>query len=72
MPALGQAILALHQRHQQAQERLETLALRLGDGRSDAALPPAMPFEVVRDFFFAHKTTSTVWTALPRRWPSNT
>ena len=36
MPALGQAILALHQRHQQAQERLETLALRLGDGRSDA------------------------------------
>lgn len=55
MPALGQAILALHQRHQQAQERLETLALRLGDGRSDAALPPAMPFEVVRDFFFAHK-----------------
>ncbi|MCZ2405144.1 MAG: short-chain fatty acyl-CoA regulator family protein [Burkholderiales bacterium] len=55
MPALGQAIVALQQQRQQAQERIETLALRLGDGRSQAALAPAMPYEVVRDFFFAHR-----------------
>ena len=55
MPALSQAILALQQRQQQAQARLEGLALRLGDERSEAALPPATPFEVVRDFFFTHK-----------------
>jgi len=55
MPALGRAVLALHRRHLEAMERIEMLSLRLGDGRSDAATPVAMPFEVVRDFFFAHK-----------------
>lgn len=35
MPALGRAVIALHRRALEAQERLETLALRLGDGRSD-------------------------------------
>ena len=55
MPALGQAVLALHRRHLEAMERIEMMSLRLGDGRSDAAAPTAMPFEVVRDFFFAHQ-----------------
>ena len=55
MPALGRAVLALHRRALQAQERLETLALRLGDERSEAMAARAMPFEVVRDFFFAHQ-----------------
>ena len=55
MPALGRALLALHRRNLQAQEQLELMALRLGDDRSDLAAPPAMPFEVVRDFFFAHQ-----------------
>ena len=55
MPALGRAVLALHRRHIEAMERIEMMSLRLGDGRSDAALPLAMPFEVVRDFFFTHQ-----------------
>jgi len=55
MPALGRAVLALHHRHLEAMERLEMLSLRIGDGRSDAAEPVAMPFERVRDFFFAHQ-----------------
>ncbi|HQQ70953.1 MAG TPA: helix-turn-helix domain-containing protein, partial [Alicycliphilus sp.] len=55
MPALGRAVLALHRRALQADERLETLALRLGDDRSEAMATRAMPFEVVRDFFFAQQ-----------------
>lgn len=55
MPALGRAVLALHRRHLEAMERNEMLSLRLGDGRSDAVAPVAMPFEVVRDFFFANQ-----------------
>jgi len=55
MPALGRALLALHRRHAEAQEQLETMALRLGDDRSDAIAPRAMPFEAVRDFFFAQQ-----------------
>jgi len=55
MPALGRALVALHRRHVEAQEQLQTMAARLGDDRSDAIAPRAMPFEVVRDFFFAHQ-----------------
>jgi len=39
-------------------ERLEALAAELGDGRGDLARMPQarpMPFEEVRDFFFAHQ-----------------
>jgi len=55
MPALGRAVIALHRRALQAQEQLEMLSLRLGDDRSEAVAPRAMPFEVVRDFFFDHQ-----------------
>ncbi len=55
MPALGRALIALHRRALQAQDGLETLALRLGDERSEAMAARAMPFEVVRDFFFDHQ-----------------
>lgn len=55
MPALGRAVVALHRRHAEALERLEAMALRLGDDRSDMASARSMPFEVVRDFFFAHQ-----------------
>jgi predicted transcriptional regulator/transcriptional regulator with XRE-family HTH domain len=55
MPALGRALLALQRRNLEAMEQLETMALRLGDERSGLAAPRAMPFEVVRDFFFAHQ-----------------
>ncbi len=56
MPALGRAVLAMHQRNLEMREQLELLSLQFGDGRTEA--PPAraaMPFEVVRDFFFAHQ-----------------
>jgi len=55
MPAVGRALLALHRRHQEATERLETMAAELGDGRGDLAGVRPMPFERVRDFFFAHQ-----------------
>ncbi|SFN02082.1 short-chain fatty acyl-CoA regulator family protein [Variovorax sp. OV329] len=55
MPALGRALLALHRRHLDSAAQLEAMALRLGDDRSDAPAPRATPFEVVRDFFFAHQ-----------------
>jgi len=54
MPALGRALLALHRRHHDASQRLEALAARLGDGRDELAFAEPMPFEVVRDFFFAN------------------
>lgn len=64
LPKLSQALLAMHRRHQQDTQRLHTLADRLSrvgmdDGSQalvDEALPHAqMPFEAVRDFFFAHR-----------------
>lgn len=55
VPALGRALIALHQRNLDAQEQLETMALRLGDDRSDGPAPRAMPFEVVRDYFLTRQ-----------------
>ncbi|MDR0260365.1 MAG: short-chain fatty acyl-CoA regulator family protein [Comamonas sp.] len=59
MPALGAAVVALYRRHLDTMERLEALSLQLGDdrsnGRAHAKGPAAMPFEVVRDFFFSHQ-----------------
>lgn len=63
LPQLTQALLAMHQRYLADTERLEALTARLGDGRSDlegdsiALSEPTrqMPFEAVRDFFFAHR-----------------
>ncbi|MDO5691652.1 MAG: short-chain fatty acyl-CoA regulator family protein [Pseudomonadota bacterium] len=55
MPALAQAVVALHRRGVEARERVESMALRLGDERADTVASRAMPFEAVRDFFFAHQ-----------------
>ena len=67
LPQLAQALLAMHQRHVADVERLDALTARLGDGRSELAdggagasallaePPRQMPFEAVRDFFFAHR-----------------
>jgi len=55
MPAVGRALLALHQRHRDALERIEALAAELGDGRDALAQPRPMPFEEVRNFFYAHQ-----------------
>lgn len=55
MPAVARALLALHRRHQEAMERLEIMATELGDGRGELTNARPMPFEAVRDFFFAHQ-----------------
>ncbi|MEJ8825770.1 short-chain fatty acyl-CoA regulator family protein [Variovorax humicola] len=55
MPAVGRALLALHRRHQEAMERLEVMATELGDGRGELTRARPMPFELVRDFFFANR-----------------
>jgi predicted transcriptional regulator/transcriptional regulator with XRE-family HTH domain len=58
MPAVGRALLALHRQRVEAGERLEALSLQLGDGRdgrADLAAPRTMPYEAVRDFFFARQ-----------------
>ena len=55
MPALGAAVVALYRRHLETMERLEALSLQLGDDRAGSTRPAAMPFEVVRDFFFSHQ-----------------
>lgn len=57
MPAVGRSLLSLHKRHRQAVERLEALSAGMGGERTDAGAAgmPAMPFEEVRDFFFARQ-----------------
>ncbi|WP_027013743.1 short-chain fatty acyl-CoA regulator family protein [Comamonas composti] len=63
MPHLARALVAMHRRHAVDVERIEALASRLGDGRSEeesgnallAGVVRQMPFEAVRDFFFAHR-----------------
>lgn len=55
MPAVGRALLALHRRNLDATERLESIALQLGDGRADLSPLPPMAFERVRDFFFTNQ-----------------
>jgi predicted transcriptional regulator/transcriptional regulator with XRE-family HTH domain len=52
MPAVGRALIALHRGQRAAAEQSEALAARLGDDRQAGLLPP-MPFEEVRDFFYA-------------------
>ncbi len=53
MPAVGRALLSLHRRYRAAVDRAEAMALRLGDDWL-ATPPPPMPYEEVRDFFYAH------------------
>ncbi len=63
LPQLAKALLAMHQRHLADTERLEALTVRMGDDRAEmdegqlllAHAPRQMPFEAVRDFFFAHR-----------------
>jgi len=52
MPALARAFLALHGRYRGAQERADLLAARFGD---DTLVSPVMPFEEVRDYFYARR-----------------
>lgn len=52
MPAVARAFLALHSRYRGAMDRADVLAARFGD---DAPSTPLMPFEEVRDFFYARR-----------------
>jgi predicted transcriptional regulator/DNA-binding XRE family transcriptional regulator len=55
MPVVGRSLVALHRRHREALERVEAIAAVLGDGRDELAQSRPMPFEEVRDFFFARQ-----------------
>ena len=52
MPAIGQALVNLHRRYRSEAERADAMATRLGDERPESQSTP-MPFEQVRDFFYA-------------------
>jgi predicted transcriptional regulator/DNA-binding XRE family transcriptional regulator len=53
MPALARAFIALHRRYRDAAERADALAARFGEG--DGLAAAQMPFEEVRDFFYARR-----------------
>jgi predicted transcriptional regulator/transcriptional regulator with XRE-family HTH domain len=54
MPTVGRTIVALHARARQASERADALASRLGLGAEDIEPAALMPYEQVRDYFYAH------------------
>jgi predicted transcriptional regulator/transcriptional regulator with XRE-family HTH domain len=55
MPAVGRSLVALHRRYRAVAEQAQAMmaGLGLGDGET-SGLAPLMPYEQVRDFFFAH------------------
>ncbi|MDK2762057.1 MAG: short-chain fatty acyl-CoA regulator family protein [Sphingopyxis sp.] len=52
MPAVGRTLVTLHRRYREAAERSEAMAAQLGDDWI-AGGPARMPYEQVRDFFYA-------------------
>lgn len=54
MPAVGRALVALHRKGRQSADRAEAMAARLGETFAPDA-PARMPFEQVRDFFYARR-----------------
>ncbi|THU02005.1 ImmA/IrrE family metallo-endopeptidase [Lampropedia puyangensis] len=58
MPGIAKALLSLHQRNATLEQQLERFAANVDDSRSGSAsvsVVRAMPYEVVRDFFFQHQ-----------------
>ncbi|GLS22957.1 XRE family transcriptional regulator [Labrys miyagiensis] len=55
MPAIGRALVAFHRRYRNVAEQAQAMmaGLGLGDGETPG-LAPVLPYEQVRDFFFAH------------------
>lgn len=53
MPAVARTLITLERSLRDQRERAEALAARLGDDRSGMASPAPMPYEEVRDFFYA-------------------
>ena len=54
MPSVGRAILKQQRRLRQTSERADALAMRFGVGTEEQAPAQLMPFEQVRDYFYAH------------------
>ena len=54
MPSVGRAIVKQHRRLRHASERADALATRLGVGTGEEAPAQLMPFEQVRDYFYAN------------------
>jgi predicted transcriptional regulator/transcriptional regulator with XRE-family HTH domain len=52
MPAVGRTLVSLHRRYREVVERSEAMAAQLGDDWISGG-PARMPFEQVRDFFYA-------------------
>ena len=52
MPAVGRTLVSLHRRYREGVERSEAMAAQLGDEWISGG-PARMPFEQVRDFFYA-------------------
>ncbi|MDH5855693.1 short-chain fatty acyl-CoA regulator family protein [Lampropedia aestuarii] len=59
MPSIVRALLALHQRNTRLEDQLEMISERLDTGLSDFGNAPemasAMPYEMVREFFFENQ-----------------
>ncbi|WP_321530113.1 short-chain fatty acyl-CoA regulator family protein [uncultured Desulfuromonas sp.] len=55
MPAVARTLLRQAHNQRQANEREEALAVRLGLDRSEISIGKRMPFEEVRDFFYARR-----------------
>ncbi len=55
MPAVGRAVVALNQRWRHVRERADAMAAELGLGSGGVPTTASlMPYEQVRDFFYAH------------------
>lgn len=54
MPAVGRAIVALQARSRQASERADAMASRFGLSAEEIEPATLMPYEKVRDYFYAH------------------
>jgi predicted transcriptional regulator/transcriptional regulator with XRE-family HTH domain len=68
MPTVGRALVTMHRRLREAVDRADSMADRLGGGaRHIASALPLMPFEEVRDFFYArHNHVDELDTAAER------
>ncbi len=53
MPAVARTLITLDRGLRDQRERTEALSIRLGDDRSGTFRPAPMPYEEVRDFFYA-------------------
>ncbi|THF65454.1 ImmA/IrrE family metallo-endopeptidase [Pseudothauera nasutitermitis] len=67
MPAVARALLTLDRRRREAEDRLATYASRLGEERGAARPTAPMPYEEVRDFFYARHNHIAGLDALAER-----